>query len=57
MELSLAVSDDATEETCERDHELCDQIAEQVGVLAERLGFTMDEVVAPLWATEATPQG
>jgi hypothetical protein len=32
--------------------EAADELAEEVGVLAARLGFTVDEVVTPLWKGE-----
>ena len=38
--------------------EIADRLADEVGVLADGSGYTMDEVMAPLWqrTTEETPQ-
>ncbi len=47
MALSCRVADAAR--TIEA-METADKIAEDVGVLAERLGYTADEVVRPLWS-------
>lgn len=56
MTLSCEIGDSARE--CDTDQAMrligiADRLADEVGTLADRSGYTVDEVIAPLWK-EAT---